>query len=800
MATRILFRPLLPEVSPRDHSGLSHALRPLALLIGLLLTCISARAQFQQPFVFAADPNGPSPAILVFTRNDITGVLTPVPGSPFPSREPVNRLALDFKGRFLFVGTSKNNIEMFTVDPNTGALQEVPHSPFAAPTTKPVFLSTESTGQFLYVVDSVGSQPNVSAVESFQIDPVNLDLIPTAAGATDLPGLFTGAATHPTGKAFYVFCNLPDVANPNPNTPFFVLFNSSNGTFTTPSILPLGSTNAGTLALDPQGLHVAVSAEGVVTSQDLQSDGTLGSSSVSINLIGSPEFMTFDTLGQFLYVNLVDVAVNTLRFYSAASLQELPGSPLTASFPSVSSWIPDPTAPLIYADNVYQVDPQTGLLNSILSPDPLPPPFFQSTVFSRPPGSQPIVGPTALLSAMSLSFGSLSLGQMSSAQTLTILSNGGQALSLNTLAITGANPGDFAITSDTCHVPVALQPGQSCSVLISFTPSVAGTRTAALTITDNASPSMESAQLNGTGLNPAPAVTLMPGTLDFGTVTQGTSTPLNISLKNAGTAALHISSIAVGGADANDFSSSSPTCNSAIAANSACTITVTFTPLAPGVRSTTITITDDAPDSPQTVQVKGNANPAFTPGPAPNGSTTASVSAGQTAQYQLQLTPGAGYTGTVSLACSRAPLGATCQVPATVAIANGAPAPFTVTVSTRGVAVLPPSMPWRFAPPARIRVLLLLVFALLLVTIARNHRMSDGNRGAWRSALGDLFTAILLCSTIYATGCGSGSAVTPPPPIVTPSGTSTIIITMSAMSPTQQPLQLQPIQLTLTVK
>jgi hypothetical protein len=62
MATHILFRPLLPEVSPRDHSGPSHALRPLALLIGLLLTCIYARAQFQQPFVFAADPDGPSGA------------------------------------------------------------------------------------------------------------------------------------------------------------------------------------------------------------------------------------------------------------------------------------------------------------------------------------------------------------------------------------------------------------------------------------------------------------------------------------------------------------------------------------------------------------------------------------------------------------------------------------------------------------------------------------------------------------------------------------------------------------------
>ena len=82
--------------------------------------------------------------------------------------------------------------------------------------------------------------------------------------------------------------------------------------------------------------------------------------------------------------------------------------------------------------------------------------------------------------------------------------------------------------------------------------------------------------------------------------------------------------------------------------------------------------------------------------------------------------------------------------------------------------------------------------------------MFDGlrmGRLAWNSAL----TAILLFSLIDAAGCGgsigsSSTVATAPQPIITPSGTSTITITMSAMSLTQQPLQLQPILLTLTVK
>jgi len=601
-----------------------------------------------------------------------------------------------------------------------------------------------------------------------------------------------------------------------------------------------------------------------------------------------------------------------VRFYSGTTLQELPASPLSAGFPSPASWTPDPTAPLIYADNVYQVDPQTGLLNSILSPSSLPVPSNSvSTVFSRPPGSQPITGPTALLSTMTLSFGSLSLGQPSGPQTLTILSNGGQALSLNSFAFAGTNPGDFSITSSTCNLPSALTPGQSCSVLISFTPSAAGARTAAFTITDNASPSMESVQLSGTGLNPAPAVTLIPGSLAFGTITQGTSTSLPITVKNSGNATLHISGVAVAGANANDFVSSSPSCTAALPANSTCTINVTFTPLAAGLRTATVTLTDDAPGSPQiiniqgnataapasglvvnpsgpdfgattqgtstplnvtvtnsgtaalhisnavlgganasefsfsdptcaaaipaagsctialmftpvsvgahaatltlsddapgsphTINIKGTANPAVTAAAAPGSSTTVSVSAGQAAQFQLQLTPGAGFSGTVSLACSGAPLGAVCQVPSPVTITNGAPTPFTVAVSTTGTGALPCSKPLRFNPPAPIYLLQLVVVALLLSVVVGRNRVTLNNAFRLRRlASVGAFTVLLAWSAIYANGCGSTSAVmTTPPPIVTPPGTSTIIITMTAMSPTQQPLQLPPIQLTLTVK
>jgi 6-phosphogluconolactonase (cycloisomerase 2 family) len=161
MATRILFHSLPPAVLHGARSGSWIVLRSLALLIGLLLSCIPARSQHQQAFVFATDATNPK-SIDVYTRNDLTGVLTPVPGSPFPSKEPVNVVTLDFQGRFLF-----------TASDNPGSSG----SPFASSfTNQPVFLSTESSGQFLYVINFNSSQSQASAVESFRSPSTQLVL------------------------------------------------------------------------------------------------------------------------------------------------------------------------------------------------------------------------------------------------------------------------------------------------------------------------------------------------------------------------------------------------------------------------------------------------------------------------------------------------------------------------------------------------------------------------------------------------------------------------------------------------
>jgi hypothetical protein len=171
------------------------------------------------------------------------------------------------------------------------------------------------------------------------------------------------------------------------------------------------------------------------------------------------------------------------------------------------------------------------------------------------------------------------------------------------------------------------------------------------------------------------------------------------------------------------------------------------------------------------------------------------------AQYQMQLTPGPGYSGSVSFACSGAPLGATCHVPSSVSLANGAPSPFTVSVATSGSASLPPSIPVQFKPFDGLRLLLPLILAAGLLLIMGYRRGFEDTAPVKRMACSAALVAMLSYATLSAGGCGGGSTATiAPQTIITPAGTSTIVITPTAMSSTGQPLQLQPIQLTLTVK
>jgi hypothetical protein len=106
----------------------------------------------------------------------------------------------------------------------------------------------------------------------------------------------------------------------------------------------------------------------------------------------------------------------------------------------------------------------------------------------------------------------------------------------------------------------------------------------------------------------APAVSLSPSSLSFGSQAVGsTSAPQSVTLTNSGTAALSISSIAISGTNAGDFTESDncPPSSSTLAAGASCTVNVTFSPGAAGSRAASVRVSDNASDSPQSVALSG---------------------------------------------------------------------------------------------------------------------------------------------------------------------------------------------------
>jgi len=207
-------------------------------------------------------------------------------------------------------------------------------------------------------------------------------------------------------------------------------------------------------------------------------------------------------------------------------------------------------------------------------------------------------GPVVSLSPTSLSFPVRLVGSPSPAKTVTLTNTGTATLQISGITITGANPSDFSQTNN-CGTNLA--PNASCTIRVVFTPQAKNSRTAAVTITDNAPDSPQSVALSGIGT----VVKLQPANLNLGNQQVGTSSqPKPVTLTNIGSTPLQITRIGITGANAADFSQTN-NCGSNLGPGASCTINVTFTPTAVGSRSAFVNIIDDGGGSPQRVALSG---------------------------------------------------------------------------------------------------------------------------------------------------------------------------------------------------
>ncbi len=144
-------------------------------------------------FLFVA--NQGSNNISVFTINQSTGIITPIAGSPFSTA--VGPTGLAVSGNHLFVANQGAGVvSAYSFDSTSGALSAVSGSPFTAGLT-PTALDVDPAGQFLYVADQVGHAVLGFSVKDGQLTPLTGS--PFATGSAPV-----SVRVHRSGKFLYV--------------------------------------------------------------------------------------------------------------------------------------------------------------------------------------------------------------------------------------------------------------------------------------------------------------------------------------------------------------------------------------------------------------------------------------------------------------------------------------------------------------------------------------------------------------------------------------------------------------------
>ena len=167
------------------------------------------------------------------------------------------------------------------------------------------------------------------------------------------------------------------------------------------------------------------------------------------------------------------------------------------------------------------------------------------TVPLKGTGTEPVfsVAPT------SYDFGSELVGETSVPHSFTVTNAGSAPLFIGQVALAGTDAAEFAIGFEDCG-GASLDPGEECSVDVTFKPTGVDDFSARLELSGNAPTA--SVALEGTGV--APAFSVSPTSVDFGPRLVGADGPAEtVSVANAGSAPLEIDTVLVTGTNPGDF-------------------------------------------------------------------------------------------------------------------------------------------------------------------------------------------------------------------------------------------------------
>jgi hypothetical protein len=199
------------------------------------------------------------------------------------------------------------------------------------------------------------------------------------------------------------------------------------------------------------------------------------------------------------------------------------------------------------------------------------------------------VAPSITLSDASA--GSVTVGSSGTADA-TLTNNSLVPVTVSNSSLAGVAHHDFAISSVACTNP--LEPGQSCDIVVVFTPATTGDASATLNVAVDVfgtpGPTALSAQstVSGTGVSSGATPAAALSSLNFGQVTLGTSAVGEVTLTDTGANPITFKKSGVSGNAYKEFVVSTTGCASELTTGQSCSLSVTFTPAYARLRSATL--------------------------------------------------------------------------------------------------------------------------------------------------------------------------------------------------------------------
>ena len=243
-------------------------------------------------------------------------------------------------------------------------------------------------------------------------------------------------------------------------------------------------------------------------------------------------------------------------------------------------------------------------------------------------------------SALQIAFGSQSVETASSPPlTVTVTNTGSAALTVASIAM--SDPEDFSETDDCTRGSVAA--GAACTISVTFKPLSATNLVGEMAIYANVCGGQLTVGLTGTGTSTS-QLTFTPGTLAFGDVTVGTTSPFP-GLSVGANTPIPITGVSI----TPPFTIASNTCGAMPTLPGTCQVEVQFTPTVRGLAAGTLTFTDQA--GTQTVILTGTGQTPATDLLQPNSLTFPATAVGGQPSAAIQGPVLLTNTGDLPLTC-----------------------------------------------------------------------------------------------------------------------------------------------------